>query len=266
MSEARHDHNDDHDEAGLHYSGLEQRIHALREVPGDCKLSVSERDFLDWWVWLKIHLQCAQDLLRSTRLQEYLPVNYDDLCGQLWRSLRSGFQDAIRVINVNWSQFGEHHGLPPNEFISTLMHIEAAFTKNETSLGALENVELALHDMEIKLHSMARSEANSQDTGLIVDVKSRRVLWNAQQIEINAHADFSILRRLYASFGEIVSHGDLLRELKPAEIADTVAMMKEAPQEVKDAVSHIRHGFVQAQCPYQIEATKSLGYRLFHDE
>lgn len=270
MSEASHDHNDDHDPdfdlAASDYSELEQRIHAIGEVPGNCKLSVSERDFLDWWFWLKIHLECAQDLLRSTRLQEYLPVNYVDLCEQLGRSLHSGFQGASRVITVNWSQFGEHYGLPHVEFISILMTIGDAFGGSEVPLETLEKIENVLRDMEIKLHSIARREANSQDAGLIVDEKSRRVLWNGQQIEINAHADFLILRRLHESAGEIVSHGELLRTLKPEEIADTIAMMKEAPREVKDAVSHVRRGFKQAQCPYQIEPVRWLGYRLFHDE
>lgn len=97
-----------------------------------------------------------------------------------------------------------------------------------------------------------------------VDIEDRRAFWNGKPLNINQHADVVILDKLWREVGNKVAYLDLLHSLKPNVLSHAVKAEKIAPQEVRDAISHIRAAFKKVRCPYVIHNVRQDGYRLSH--
>jgi hypothetical protein len=104
--------------------------------------------------------------------------------------------------------------------------------------------------------------AKSTKPELRIDDRAKLAYWGGKRLEINSHADFAVLRKLQSAGGAIVPYVALFRALKPDEIIDSVEAQTTAPQEVKEAVSHVKKAFSATGCPYHIENVRSQGYRL----
>lgn len=92
--------------------------------------------------------------------------------------------------------------------------------------------------------------------------QSKLAYWCGKRLNMNSHADFTVLSKLLASKGVLVLFVDLLREINDERVTDSVQKLKDAPPEVKDAVAHIRRAFKQAGCCWKIENVRGQGYRL----
>ncbi|HEY3243428.1 MAG TPA: helix-turn-helix domain-containing protein [Phycisphaerae bacterium] len=101
---------------------------------------------------------------------------------------------------------------------------------------------------------------------LRIDDAALLAYWGDLRLNINAHADFKVLRRLNESLGAVVPYASLLRAVKPDGIVEAVSKVQEAPPEVKDAVTHIKAAFRAAACPWKLENVRGEGYRLSPDE
>lgn len=106
----------------------------------------------------------------------------------------------------------------------------------------------------------------NENAGLRIDSSARLAFWNGRRLSVNAHADFSVLSTLLAADGAIVPYVDLERSIDPNLLTawTTVDRDTVAPQNVKDAVTHIRAAFRKAGCPPLLENVRQLGYRLLH--
>jgi hypothetical protein len=101
------------------------------------------------------------------------------------------------------------------------------------------------------------------DTPILKINDTRRlVMFRGNALQINSHADFEVFSMLIRANGAIVSYTELLKKLKPDAISEAVTIGKEAPQEIKDAASHIRVALRKNGSNYQIKAVRSIGYRL----
>lgn len=92
--------------------------------------------------------------------------------------------------------------------------------------------------------------------------ESKLAYWYGKRLNMNSHADFTVLSKLHVSKGELVLFVDLLRAIDGKRVPDSVQTLKAAPPEVKDAVAHIRRAFKQAGCWWKIENVRGQGYRL----
>jgi hypothetical protein len=109
------------------------------------------------------------------------------------------------------------------------------------------------------------SDCEAQCAGIgTLDIRPEAKLayWCGTRLNINSHADFAVLSTLFASTGSLVPYLELLRAIDEDRVADTVQKQDDAPPEVKEAVSHIKRAFREAECTWQIENVRETGYRL----
>lgn len=127
---------------------------------------------------------------------------------------------------------------------------------------AIMNGKSGTADFSVPSHSPNQRPKQIESSGLIVSKESREARWNSRKFRINAHADFLVLAALFDAIGKVVPHRDLLRAVKPAEADSVVEKMTEAPQEVKDAIGHVRAALSELNAPYDVKNLKGIGYRL----
>jgi len=96
---------------------------------------------------------------------------------------------------------------------------------------------------------------------LRIDGEGRTAYWGNRRLSINSHLDFTVLEALHRQFGKIVPFSDL--DDRPPCKQTGIASTKPAPQNVKDAISHIRKAFEASECPLEIENCWGSGYRLW---
>lgn len=118
-------------------------------------------------------------------------------------------------------------------------------------------------DFSVPSHPPNQRPKQIESSGLVVSKESREARWNSTKLKINAHADFLVLAALSEAIGKIVPHRDLLRAVKPGEAASVVKEMTEAPQEVKDAIGHVRAALKELNAPYGVRTLKRIGYMLY---
>lgn len=144
--------------------------------------------------------------------------------------------------------------------------VERLSRKTEADLNRLQ---IVLSEVEDSIKSICeplyttKYAPPNRDPLLHVDEGARSVFWKGQPLDINKHADFHRLKRLYDDRGELVPFVDLLRTVKsPNVITDAVSAEKAAPPEVKDAIAHIRAAFRKAGCTMKIKSVRGEGYIL----
>jgi len=108
---------------------------------------------------------------------------------------------------------------------------------------------------------------NGTYAGFTMDQRKLEIVFNGVPLRINKHADFKVLAVLVRAAGGVVSHMELLRAVKPDEVADTVALVSNADQEVNDSIAHIRKAMREASANCQLRNVKGVGYQLLpsHD-
>lgn len=113
-----------------------------------------------------------------------------------------------------------------------------------------------------KPRTRKRKRSTAPSAAIKIDANRREARFRGKVLSINPQADFAVLAALVRAEGKIVSYADLLRAVKPDEVHQLVSASKEAPQEVKDAVAHIRRALTVAGSNRKIEAVRKHGYKL----
>ena len=97
---------------------------------------------------------------------------------------------------------------------------------------------------------------------LVIDENRRLVFWKGKSIAINAQADFDAMVVLGRAGTAVAKYLDLDRAIKAKTMASSVTALKQAPPEVKEALSHINRALCVAGCPSRYKSVRKIGYRL----
>ena len=93
---------------------------------------------------------------------------------------------------------------------------------------------------------------------LQIDPRKRLAYWDGKRLDINCQSDFTILMALVERPDQLVSYSTLLQCLDPddsCEHADGIA-----PQEIKDAISHISRALRKVGAPQCIRHELRIVY------
>lgn len=151
-----------------------------------------------------------------------------------------------------------------DDYSDTRFLTDASIYHPENQLRIEQAVKDSIHEAICELNAIASRAVTATPRPtpqLRIEDEAHLAFWGEERLTINSHADFRLLQRLQP--GEVVNHLDALRAIKPEEnVPDSIESSSQAPQEVKDAVTHIRAALKQAKCPLRIENVRSVGFRL----
>jgi hypothetical protein len=148
---------------------------------------------------------------------------------------------------------------------------EVQYERFEALFALSEMLKKPIPLVGTKSTSQKRPSENSLSTrkpkriatqNLRVNHDALEVSFRNMKLSINSHADFHVINHLIQARGKVVPYIDLFKAIKPSELSSNVQKMPQAPQEIKDAIVHIRGAFTKAKCSYRIEAIRGVGYKL----
>lgn len=119
-------------------------------------------------------------------------------------------------------------------------------------------------NIEAEVACRGNESGTGAKRGLWIDSAARLAFWAEHRLTINAHADFTVLELLVNAGGALVTFGVLERSISPESFSTTIRdeISKAAPQDVKDAVQHIRAAMRAINCKTTIKNVRGKGYRL----
>lgn len=97
---------------------------------------------------------------------------------------------------------------------------------------------------------------------LVIDVGKRAAYWDGKQLPINGGQHFNLLRAMHEASGNLVTHSNMLRAIKPQAHPPTAAPLTATSDEVREVLKRIREAFRQAGCPIRIKSVERQGYLL----
>jgi hypothetical protein len=175
-------------------------------------------------------------------------------------------KDPHALVNQDWQA-------PPPTELGEPQPVAIRMLTDEDAITGVQRLIRAVWELATLLRSIKNdlgaapspTSPPSPDpaTPTLKAVPLRREVWFGPDcMAINAGADYAVLAALLAADRHVVTYPNLLRCIKPNELAATVSHMTEAPQEVKDAVNHINKALRGVRAPWKVEAVRKHAYKL----